>query len=100
MRVLLEHGARVDLRGGHGRMTAPCLAAVGGENRFLPVLRKYIEKWDIFTSAALGEHERACTLLDREPNLLHAVDENRWRPLNYAVASKGRSGRSIGGRAP
>ena len=87
VRVLLEHGARVDLRGGHGRMTAPCLAAVGGEIRFLPVLREYIEDWDIFTCVALGEEERVRALLDGDAGLVAAVDENRWRPLNYAAAS-------------
>ena len=88
VRVLLEHGARIDLRGGHGRMTAPCLAAVGGEIRFLPVLREYIEDWDIFTCVALGEADRARTLLERDAGLVGAVDENRWRPLNYAAASR------------
>lgn len=88
VRVLLEHGARVDLRGGHGRMTAPCLAAVGGEIRFLPVLREYIENWDIFTCVALGEEERVRALLDGDAGLVGAVDENRWRPLNYAAASR------------
>lgn len=88
VRVLLEHGARVDLRGGHGRMTAPCLAAVGGEIRFLPVLREYIENWDIFTCVALGEEERVRALLDEDAGLVDAVDENRWRPLNYAAASR------------
>ena len=88
VRVLLEHGARVELRGGHGRMTAPCLAAVGGEIQFLPVLRKYIGEWDIFTSVALGEEDRTRTLLDGDAGLANAVDENRWRPLNYAAASK------------
>ncbi len=88
VRVLLEHGARVELRGGHGRMTAPCLAAVGGEIQFLPVLREYIEEWDIFTSVALGEQDRTRTLLDGDANLVDAVDENRWRPLNYAAASR------------
>ncbi len=88
VRVLLEHGARVDLRGGHSRMTAPCLAAVGGEVRFLPVLREYIGAWDIFTSVALGEQDRARTLLEGDAGLVDAVDENRWRPLNYATASR------------
>ena len=87
VRVLLEHGARVDLRGGHGRMTAPCLAAVDGEIQFLPVLREYIEDWDIFVSAALGESDRVRALLDEDPSLANAVDENRWRPLNYCAAS-------------
>ena len=88
VRVLLEHGARIDMRGGHGRMTAPCLAAVGGEIRFLPVLREYIENWDIFTCVALGEEERVRALLDGDAGLVGAVDENRWRPLNYAAASR------------
>ena len=88
VRVLLEHGARVDLRGGHGRMTAPCLAAIDGEIRFLPALREYIEDWDIFVSAALGERDRVRALLDVDPDLATAVDENRWRPLNYCAASK------------
>lgn len=88
VRVLLEHGARVDLRGGHGRMTAPCLAAVGGEVQFLPALREYIENWDIFTCVALGEEERVRALLDGDAGLVAAVDENRWRPLNYAAASR------------
>ena len=87
VRVLLERGARVDLRGGHGRMTAPCLAAVDGEVQFLPVLREYIEEWDIFTSTALGEEDRVRALLDEDPGLVGAVDENRWRPLNYGAAS-------------
>ena len=88
VRVLLEFGARVELRGGHGRMTAPCLAAVGGEIQFLPALREHIEEWDIFTSVALGEEERVRTLLDGDAALVDAVDENRWRPLNYAAASR------------
>ncbi len=88
VRVLLEHGARIDLRGGHSRMTAPCLAAVGGEIQFLPVIREHIEDWDIFTSVALGEADRVRTLLDGDAGLVDAVDENRWRPLNYAAASK------------
>ena len=87
VRALLELGARIDLRGGHGRMTAPCLAAVGGEIQFLPVLREYIEEWDIFTSVALGEADRVRALLDGDEGLVDAVDENRWRPLNYAAAS-------------
>lgn len=88
VRVLLEYGARVELRGGHGRMTAPCLAAVGGETQFLPALREHIEEWDIFTSVALGEQDRVKALLDGDADLVDAVDENRWRPLNYAAASK------------
>ncbi len=88
VRVLLEHGARIDLRGGHSRMTAPCLAAVGGEVQFLPALREYIEDWDIFTCVALGEEERVRALLDEDAGRANAVDENRWRPLNYATASR------------
>ena len=88
VRVLLEHGACIYLRGGHGRMTAPCLAAVGGEIQFLPVIREHIEDWDIFTSVALGEADRVRTLLDGDAGLVNAVDENRWRPLNYGTASK------------
>lgn len=88
VRVLLEHGARVELRGGHSRMTAPCLSAVGGEIQFLPVLREYIEEWDVFTSVALGEEERVRALLDEDAGRVDAVDENRWRPLNYATASR------------
>jgi len=88
VRLLLEHGARVDLRGGHSRMTAPCLAAVGGEIQFLPVIREYIEDWDIFTCAALGEADRVGKLLDGDGGLVDAVDENRWRPLNYCAASR------------
>ncbi len=88
VRVLLEHGARVDLRGGHGRMTAPCLAAVGGEIQFLPAIRVHIEEWDIFVCASLGEEDCARALLDEDADLANAVDENRWRPLNYCTASK------------
>ena len=99
VRVLLELGARVDLRGGHGRMTAPCLAAVGGEIQFLPVLREYIEAWDIFTCVALGEADRVRSLLDGDESLAGAVDENRWRPLNYAAASgAGRDDGSVAAR--
>ncbi len=99
VRVLLEFGARVDLRGGHGRMTAPCLAAVGGEIQFLPVLREYIGQWDIFTSVALGEADRVRALLDGDESLAGAVDENRWRPLNYAAASgAGRDDGSVAAR--
>ncbi len=99
VRILLENGARIDLRGGHGRMTAPCLAAVDGEIQFLPVLREYITDWDVFTSVALGEEDRVRSLLDGAPDLANAVDENRWRPLNYGTASAaGRDAAAVAAR--
>ena len=88
VQVLLDFGASLTSRGGHSRMTPLCLAAVGGETQFIPLLQKYIEESDIFSASVMGDLERVREILHEDPSLTNATDENNWRPLNYCTASK------------
>jgi ankyrin repeat protein len=88
VRVLLESGASLTARGGHSQMSPVCLAAVGGETQFIPILLEHLDTWDIFTASALGEFDRAKDLLDKSPDLVETLDVNRWRPMNYCCGSR------------
>jgi len=88
IRILLEAGADPSSRGGLDRVTPVALAAIGGETRFLPVLTLLDRRRDIFTAAVLVDDGRVGSLLDRDPELVNARDENLWTPLIYAVASR------------
>lgn len=85
--LLLEHGADPMLRGTCAHITAIAVAALGGENQFLPLLTKNI-RFDVFTAAVLGDVKQVKTLLAKNCALAREKDENGWNALRYAVQSR------------
>jgi len=84
--LLLGRGADPHLRGTYGMLTALQLAALE-EPRFIPLLRPRFEPLDIFHAAALGEEGRVVELLNENPSLASARDENQWTALHYCAGS-------------
>jgi hypothetical protein len=90
VKVLLEHGgADACARGTLQNVSAIALAAMTGRRQFLPLLLPYLERWDIFTAAVLGEARHVATILQRNPEQAKAVDsQNGMTALDYAKASR------------
>lgn len=88
VQTLLKHGADVRLRGGYEKVTAVAHAAITGEPRFLPHLRRKMRKLDIFHAAVLGEENEVSRILKKDTSQATAQDGNGWEPLMYAAASR------------
>jgi ankyrin repeat protein len=90
VKVLLEHGgADACARATPLNVSAIALAAIAGRRQFLPLLLPYLERWDIFTAAVLGEARHVATILQRNPEQATAVDpHNGMTALDYATASR------------
>ena len=88
VQTLLKHGADVRLRGGYEKVTAVAHAAITGEPRFLPHLRRKMRKLDIFHAAVLAEENEVSRILRKDTSQATAQDGNGWEPLMYAAASR------------
>ena len=88
VRILLENGADVHARGSWCGVTAIALAAMGHEAEFLPLLMPYLDRYDIFTAAILGQARQVATLLKRDPTKATTPDINNLTPLHYVAASR------------
>jgi hypothetical protein len=90
VKTLLEHGgADACARAALLNVSAIALAAIAGRRQFLPLLLPYLERWDIFTAAVLGEARHVATLLQRNPDQAKAIDpHNGMTALDYATASR------------
>jgi hypothetical protein len=90
VKVLLEHGgADAGARGTLLNVSAIAFAAMTGRRQFLPLLLPYLERWDIFTAAVLGEARHVATILQRNPEQAKAIDQpNGMTALDYATASR------------
>jgi hypothetical protein len=90
IKVLLEHGgADACARATPLNISAIALAAMSGQHQCLPLLLPYLERWDIFTAAVLGEARHVATILQRNPDQAKAVDpHNGMTVLDYAARSR------------
>jgi hypothetical protein len=90
VKVLLEHGgADACARATLLNVSAIALAAITGRRQFFPLLLPYLERWDIFTAAVLGEARHVATILQRNPDQAKAIDpHNGMTALDYATASR------------
>jgi ankyrin repeat protein len=86
VRVLLDAGADPALRGTFSNVTALQLAATG-EFRFVPLLRKALERLDIFHAAACADAVRVAELLKGDKSPATAQDVNGMTALHYCCAS-------------
>jgi ankyrin repeat protein len=88
VKLLLERGADPLLAGTFAQVSAVAVAAFGGDRRFLPLLLERVPDLDLFTAAVLGDLERVRELLDRDPALAQARDQNGWSALRYCCHSR------------
>ena len=88
VRILLENGADVNTRGSGYGVTAIALAAMGHTAEFLPILMPYLDRWDIYTAAILGQTRQVTTILKRDPTAATTPDINNLTPLHYVAASR------------
>jgi ankyrin repeat protein len=88
VQLLLENGADVYRRATALQLTPLALAAIGGQTQFIPLLLPYLEGWDLFTAAVLGEVRQVTTFISRDPRCVLAADVNGMTALHYAAASR------------
>ncbi len=88
VRLLLERGADPQARATMAQVSALVVAAQAGDARFLPLLLARVPEPDLYTAAVLGDLERVRALLQQDPSLSAATDENGWSALRYCVQSR------------
>jgi ankyrin repeat protein len=88
VKLLLEGGADVSARATAINVTPIALAAMGPEPQFLPLLLAYLDRWDLFTAAVMGEPRQVATILQRDPARANAADVNGMTALHYVAASR------------
>lgn len=88
VQLLLQNGADVYHRATALQLTPIALAAIGGQNQFIPLLLPYLESWDVFTAAVLGEVRQVKTFLERDPRCVLKADKNGMTALHYVAASR------------
>ena len=88
VKVLLENGGDVNARGTWCHVTPIALAAMGPEAQFLPLLLPYLDQYDLYTAAILGQTRQVATILKRDPAKAKTPDINGLTALHYVAASR------------
>jgi ankyrin repeat protein len=86
VKILLQNGADPKQRGSISNVSALYLAATS-ETRFVPLLRKHFEPFDIHHAALLLVGKRVRELVAKDPALATSRDERGFAPLHYCAAS-------------
>jgi ankyrin repeat protein len=88
VKILLENGGDVNARGTWCNVTPIALAAMGPEAQFLPLLLPYLDQYDLYTAAILGQTRQVATILKRDPARAKIPDINGLTALHYVAASR------------